>query len=438
MKDHNDAVLGKERAEFHAAQHRRNADRFGVPGAEGIIDAPRNGWHPDDTVRGSLDKHDPGPEPPDDTESLWPSTEPGNIDLLADMRDGEWLDEQEFPPLEWAVQGMLPEGYGLIVAPPKKGKSWLVADFGLACAAGGVALGKLKVEKRAVLYLALEDGDRRLQSRFRQIMGPGKRIPRGMHRITKADRRVILGMIEQFLAEHLDDVHPPLVVLDTLGRAKPPRPAGADVYQNEYDFGVSLKSLADAVPGSTVLAVHHTNKSRTEDFVDAVSGSNAVAGAADFVLVLERPRQEPTGILHVTGRDVPEAEYAMTSVDGAWQLDGTDLSAAADTAVKRHVQERENRHGDRTLWVLRYVQKEGTVTNAQVQQALNLSRHDTGQYLARLADNDLIEKVSRGVWRSLRGPEDSEDTEDNPGQGMFSMSSLRTTEDNEVRTTEDD
>jgi RecA-family ATPase len=89
-------------------------------------------------------------------------------DVLAGMFNGAWLDTQEFPPLEYAVPGIIPEGFGLLVSPPKAGKSWLVCGIGLACATGGLALGRIHVEKRPVLYLALEDGQRRLQSRCRQ------------------------------------------------------------------------------------------------------------------------------------------------------------------------------------------------------------------------------------------------------------------------------
>jgi hypothetical protein len=35
------------------------------------------------------------------------------------MFDGSWLDSQRFPPLEYAVPGIVAEGFGLLVAPPK-------------------------------------------------------------------------------------------------------------------------------------------------------------------------------------------------------------------------------------------------------------------------------------------------------------------------------
>jgi RecA-family ATPase len=89
--------------------------------------------------------------------------------LLATLRDGAWLDAQEFPPLAYAVPEIVPEGSVLLVAAPKCGKSWLALSMALAAAAGGRALG-IKIPKRPVLYLALEDGDRRLQDRCRRLL----------------------------------------------------------------------------------------------------------------------------------------------------------------------------------------------------------------------------------------------------------------------------
>ena len=66
-------------------------------------------------------------------------TEPDEPSVVLDRlsRNGTWLDEQHFPPLEYAVPGIITEGMGLLVGPPKKGKSWFVGNIGLAVAAGG-------------------------------------------------------------------------------------------------------------------------------------------------------------------------------------------------------------------------------------------------------------------------------------------------------------
>lgn len=137
-------------------------------------------------------------------------------DVLASMVNGSWLDAQSFPPLQWAVPGIISEGFGLLVAPPKAGKSWLAAGLGLAVASGGTALGSLKVEQRPVLYLALEDGHRRLQERFRKIMF-NQPIPKAMNVIVRAQSHEALAMITEFLARQDS---PSLVVLDPVTCAR--------------------------------------------------------------------------------------------------------------------------------------------------------------------------------------------------------------------------
>ena len=112
---------------------------------------------------------------------------------------GDWLDGQKFAPLDYAVDGLVPEGLGVLAGPPKKGKSFLVADIGLAVASGGKALRELATVQRPVLYLVLEDGHRRLRSRFRRIL-PGKHIPAGIQVITSASSDESLVLIEEFFA----------------------------------------------------------------------------------------------------------------------------------------------------------------------------------------------------------------------------------------------
>ena len=91
-------------------------------------------------------------------------------ELLAAVRTGEWLDQQEFPPLTYAIPGVIPEGFTVLAGAPKIGKSWFILSLCLAVASGGYALNALAVDQRKVLYLALEDGDRRLQERIRQLI----------------------------------------------------------------------------------------------------------------------------------------------------------------------------------------------------------------------------------------------------------------------------
>jgi RecA-family ATPase len=317
-------------------------------------------------------------------------------DVLAGMFNGAWLDTQEFPPLEYAVPGIIPEGFGLLVSPPKAGKSWLVCDIGLACATGGLALGRIHVDKRPVLYLALEDGKRRLQSRSRRIMRD-QPLPAGIHFITKAQPATVIPMISEFLQRHSGDK--PLVILDTLGKSRPPRPAGADLYAWDYMIGTRLKDTIDAAPGASLLAVHHSRKLETADFVDSVSGSQGVAGSADFLLVLSRRRHEDDALLAVTGRDIIEAEYALTADAGLWQLDGVDLIGAASTAETRRDKQRL---GDRALEVLALVNHNQHIgTRAADLQAIGIDQDQARVYLNRLVKSGRLKKLGRGLYNTV-------------------------------------
>ncbi|OBB76850.1 hypothetical protein A5759_05255 [Mycobacterium sp. 852014-52144_SCH5372336] len=306
-----------------------------------------------------------------------------------------WLDQQEFPPLEWTVRDILPEGLGLLVAPPKAGKSWMTADFALACAAGGTALGAVPVKQRPVLLLALEDGHRRLQARFRTLMA-NQPLPDALQVVTRATSVEAMTIIGEFLRRHGSEA--PLVIVDTLGKVKPPRATNEDAYQADYRIGGALKDRIDSAPGGCMVLVHHTRKAEAHDFIESVSGTQGIAGSADFVLVLHRKRHADEALLSVTGRDVPENEYALLSSAGRWSLDGMDLLDAAATARRR----RESADlGDRSAEAVAFVNGRGETRPADLAEHLGIDGNSAGTYLRRLYESGRIGKRARGLYTPL-------------------------------------
>lgn len=330
-------------------------------------------------------------------------TGPTDEDVLAGMRNGTWLDAQRFPPLAWTVSGIIPEGFGLLVAPPKAGKSWLVAGIGLAAATGGIALGWLRVDQRPVLYLALEDGHRRLQDRFRKIIA-NQPIPEDMNVIVRAQAHEVIPMITEFLARQSG---PALVILDTLGKVKPPKASYEDSYQADYRLGSRLKEAVDASTGSTLLVVHHSRKAESADFVDAVSGTQGIAGSADFVLVLSRRRHEDEAVLSVTGRDIPEGEYALKTDGGLWSLEGTTLPQAAQAAEQRR---EKNQLDARSLEVISFVRERDTTRAADL-AVIGIDPEQARVYLNRLANSGRIVKAGRGLFRGVTSVTSVTDTD---------------------------
>lgn len=92
------------------------------------------------------------------------------------------LMASELPEARWAVPGIVPEGVTLFAGKPKLGKSWASLGMCMAVATGGVALGKVPVERGKALYMALEDNRRRLQKRLGKLLA-GDSAPEGLHSV---------------------------------------------------------------------------------------------------------------------------------------------------------------------------------------------------------------------------------------------------------------
>ncbi|GAA1021483.1 hypothetical protein Aple_073590 [Acrocarpospora pleiomorpha] len=247
-----------------------------------------------------------------------------------------------FPEPRWAVPGLLAEGVSLFAGPPKVGKSWLSLGLGLAVAAGSKALGAIDVQPGPVLYLALEDTPRRLQSRMRKILG-GQPAPEGLTLATSCPTLSQGG--DESIGRWMErNPTARMVIIDVFAKIRGTTPPGLSAYDADYHAMSQVKRLADTY-GVAVVLVHHVRKMGSDDFLNEVSGTNGLAGAADATLVLKRPRGQADGVLHVTGRDVDESEYAL-SFDpnaGAWHLlDGApEDHALSDTraAILRHVRQ---------------------------------------------------------------------------------------------------
>lgn len=240
------------------------------------------------------------------------------------------LMHKVFPEPRWAIPGILPEGLNLLAGKPKKGKSIFALNIGLSIALGGLALGKIQVEAGAVLYLALEDTQRRLKKRISQMLPYANNWPDGLHLVTEWPR-MGSGGIEKLEAEIPTIENLRLVIIDTLGKFRKQMKGNVNLYADDTDTIGKIKELADRV-GVCILVIHHLRKAEADDIFDTMSGSLGLTGAADGNLVLESIRGNVT--LHITGRDVEATELAL-ELDGkmlAWRLLGerAEVKATSD------------------------------------------------------------------------------------------------------------
>ena len=329
---------------------------------------------------------------------------------LTAIRSGPWLDAQNFPPLTFAVPGLIPEGTTLLAGPPKVGKSWLALSMALSVAVGGRALGVLPVNQRTVLYMGLEDGDRRMQARIRSLI-PGDPIPEKFNYLTRPAESV-RTTIRAWLREHADTG---LIVVDVLAKVAERARPGESQYAADYRSVGQFQELMTDNPGASLLIVHHTRKAGSDDFIDASSGTQGLSGAADAIGILSRDRHSNEGLIAITGRDVDEHEYGLRrEASGGWRLAGDNLEIAREAASHTRTTARLGRQGDRMREIVQFVNSRESTTPRDVAIALNLTNKEAGTYLGRALDADLIDKAERGTYLPL-------------GQTVESVEVLKTT-----------
>jgi len=257
-------------------------------------------------------------------------TRRARIEALPKIWTGNELAAAKIPPLKWIVSDLLPQGLFLLIGLFKLGKSWFVLALCIAVSSGGIFLGRYRVKALEVLYLALEDGPRRIISRVEKM---GEKIPQALH-IAFEWRRGIEGVadLRAWLAEN---TRVGLVVIDTLSRFRGVA-TNDDAWGRDYDELAEIKRLADEF-GIAIVIVHHRSKAQRDDIHQTAAGTNALQGAVDGSLLLDRKRGEHLGSLSVTGRDIPEKDIGLnfdpdhglwTAVDG----DPADLRLSTERA----------------------------------------------------------------------------------------------------------
>jgi hypothetical protein len=210
---------------------------------------------------------------------------PKNAKTLSTL-DGNTLMAQEFEPLRFSVEKILPHGLFILAGSPKIGKSWLSLDLCQAVATGG-SLWDFQAEHGDVLYLALEDNYNRLQNRLKQIEAEKLDISR-LHMATASFglQDGLLEQIHNFIASNPDTN---LITIDTLEHIRNTEQT-SNLYACDYRDMNRLREITGKHPLSLVL-IHHTRKMYDPDPLNTISGSTGLVGAVDGVFVLEKAKR---------------------------------------------------------------------------------------------------------------------------------------------------
>jgi hypothetical protein len=236
---------------------------------------------------------------------------------------GNELRSKVFPPVRWAIPGMLAEGVTLFGGREKMGKSWLALGLCIATATGGYALGKVPVEQGESLYISLEDNERRLQDRVNTLTGGDTDL--SMLHYADGWLRSNEGGTEQldmFLTEHPDTR---LAVVDTLKKIRPYTSGRRNMYDVDYEAIEPFVGLASQHNVAIVL-VHHLNQNPDPaDPYDAFSGSSGLTAAVEGILLLSRERGQADGYLTVDGKDIKDRQELALGWDAnvcTWTIQG--------------------------------------------------------------------------------------------------------------------
>lgn len=268
-----------------------------------------------------------------------PSIEEDSPQRQTRWQAGELLRAVFTDPV-WFVPGLVPAGLTILAGRPKIGKSWLALQIAIAIATGGVVLGR-KVERRKVLYIALEDGPRRLKDRMTKLGCPDDanlEVWTEIPRLLDGGLNVIFDEIEQNGVQ--------FVVIDTLARWAPARPE--DESANAVHLGMLQHYLIHHDIG-TLIVDHHRKAAvgGVGDVVDDVIGATAKTGTLDAVLGIFRDRGQKDATLKATGRDQEDAELiiAFDPQLSCWQLVGNANEVIASRVQQEILDAIEENYG---------------------------------------------------------------------------------------------
>ncbi len=304
------------------------------------------------------------------------------------------LQQREFPPVKWIVPGFITEGCTMLAGRPKTGKSWLALNIATAIACGGPVLGA-ECQQGDVLGLFLEDNDRRMQDRMRQLLQTTTNWPSRFEVVTQSASapwpRVGEGKddcIEWLERWATSKENPRAVIVDVLEKVRPVRDRGKGAYQEDYEAIHKLQEFANRWRLACVI-VHHTRKAKSDgDPVDEISGSLGGPAAADAFFILKRG-EGGAHFLTGRGRDLPDDIDKAIKFDrtrGLWTLAG-EAEAFRGSAKDREIIELLEDAGE-------------ALTVADIAKAVGGKANVVRVRLTRMAAKNQVEKSGRGCYKT--------------------------------------
>lgn len=267
----------------------------------------------------------PLPLPPDELGRLMESIEKaererrgdGEVTALAVTAGSLRKMTHEAP--RFAVRDFILEGVTQLFGKPKAGKSYLAMQIACAVALGRPLFprnvrmyamanhpGGFETTQGDVLYLALEDSERRLDQRVQQILGTMQEPPDNLTFLTRS-MPLFDGGLKRIRDWTYSVPNPRLIVIDPLAAFVGEHQGKGNVFRAEYRMFRPIWELGQEtrVP---IIIVDHASKSKgrmgSTDPFDSGSGTLGGQAAVDTIMIMEHDDKKPRARISFKGRDI--------------------------------------------------------------------------------------------------------------------------------------
>jgi hypothetical protein len=294
---------------------------------------------------------------------------PPQVSLTA-FSNGASLLARRFSERKWIIPNVLPVGTVLLSARPKMRKTFLAMQLAMAVC-GGRRFLDWRCEQGDVLFLGLEDNERRLRERiellqyyelnppdlanFRYFTGGMGISPTNGHAVlTNPEEAIRTNGVFPKGQDGVDnlkramDMWPStrLIVIDTYAHFREGR-TSSDVYQSDVEAMIPITRMAGERE-VCVIVVHHDKKGlagiASPDYMEDVSGSTGLTASVDAVMSIKGKRgmqeENEERQLLLSGRDISREFTVDISFDaqrGGWQKAARlDVREAILALLRRH------------------------------------------------------------------------------------------------------
>lgn len=226
--------------------------------------------------------------------------------LLKTSMTWEELEKVKISPLTFTIDKLLPQGLFILAGAPKIGKSWLTLDLCVAVADDKNWLDH-KATQGNVMYYALEDNWRRLQSRIKMQHGTLTN-KKSLQLIIKPTD--ITGLGNAIFAQVKAHPNTRLVCIDTIAYVRDYNSTSIISYSHDRKDMAAIKEIAN-LHDITIVCIQHTRKMNdSNNVINQISGSTGLTGTTDGNMVLiKKHNMETKGTLLIENRDTKSVEF---------------------------------------------------------------------------------------------------------------------------------